>query len=127
MTACASEWARPGSPSVRRIEEPPSGRSRSASGCSSDPERSVRTQQAVHLFDVGFTQRSRGGLQLEAVDDRVVARLGQITQRTVDLLLGIQDVDVDAHPDLVAELVRVERAPTGDQRRLQGFYLRHPV
>src|SRR5437660_1378598 len=77
--------------------------------------------------DIVFAERPRGGLQLEAADDRVVARLGQITQRAVDLLLGVQDVDVDTHPDLVAELVRVERAAAGDQRRLQGFYLRHPV
>src|SRR3981189_3346920 len=127
MRGCASAWERPGSLSVRRIEVLPSGRSRSASGCSRDSAPSVRPEQAVHFLDICLAKRSRGGLKLKAVHDRVIARLGQIAQRAVDLLLGVQDVDVDAHTDLVAELVRVERAPAGNKRRLKGLHLRHPV
>jgi len=56
-------------------EGPPSVRSRSASGCSSDPERSVRTEQRFTSSTSASAERSRGGLELEAVDDRVIARL----------------------------------------------------
>src|SRR5216117_876309 len=124
---CASEWERPGSLSVRRIEVLPSGPSRSASGCWGDCGRSIRPKQAVHLFDVGFAQSTRSRLQPQAVQDRVIARPRKIAQGTENLLLGVQDVDVDTHADLVAELVRIERAAAGNERRLQSLYLRHPV
>jgi hypothetical protein len=53
------------------------------------------------------------------VRDGVVAGDCEIAPRGEKLLLRVQHVDVDAHADLVAELVGIERALAGHERLLE--------
>src|SRR6187402_850392 len=70
-------------------------------------------QHPVDFLEVFFAQRSGGGLESQVVQDGVVAREREIAFGRVELLLRVQDIDVDADADLVAELVRVEGALRG--------------
>src|SRR5262249_24971485 len=117
----ASAWVKRGSRSARATAARRSGPWRCASSCS------VRPEQAVDILDVGVGQCSLGRLQPQPVQNGVVARTGQVAQRAEHLLLRVQHVDVDAHADLVAQLVRVERAAAGDERRLERLHLRHSI
>src|SRR5439155_22510383 len=118
----ASGGAAGGRPSARADERSGTGALRRASrrdGAASGgvpATAPLGLQRAVYFCEVFIAERSRGGLELQVIDDRVVARDGEIAPRLEELLLGVQYVDVDAHAQLVAELVRVERALLRDAR-----------
>src|SRR5262249_21535549 len=84
-------------------------------------------QRAVDLFEVLLAQRAGGGLEAQVVEDGVVAREREVALGRVELLLGVQHVDVDPDADLVAELVRVERALRRHLRLLERRDLRDAV
>src|SRR5690606_35475398 len=66
-------------------------------------------EQRIHLGERVVVERARRGLQAQAVEQDLVACAEQVASRGEELLLGIEDVDVDPHPDLVAELVGGQR------------------
>ncbi len=67
-------------------------------------------------------------LQPQRVDDEVVVRLREIEPRLEYLLLLVQHVEVRAHADFQAELVRVVATTCADfDRLLEGLHLRDAV
>src|SRR5690606_1898451 len=83
-------------------------------------------QQLVDVLEVDFRQDAGGRAQAQSGHDRLVARPGQVAQRGVQLLLGVEDVQVDAHADFVAGAVGGDRGPAGFFARLQGPDARKP-
>jgi hypothetical protein len=78
-----------------------------------------RFEQRVDSFEVAFGERADRRLQLELGQQGVETGLGQIAPGNVDLILGVEHVDVDAYANLVAEPVRLQRTETRNQRRFQ--------
>ena len=77
-------------------------------------------QCPVHLIEVFFAQAAGSGLEPEVVRDGVVARGRQVPSGGKQLLLRVQYVDVNAHTDFVAKLVRIQRALARDKRCLKS-------
>ena len=67
-------------------------------------------QQRIDQQQIFRRQRAVGLAQAQATDQHVVARLGQVAFGLEQLALCIQHIDVDAHADLVAEFVGIQRA-----------------
>jgi hypothetical protein len=67
-------------------------------------------QQAVDLLQIFRRQRPTCLAQTQVAQQQVVTRLRQIAFGLEQLALRIQHVDVDAHAELVAQLVGVRRA-----------------
>src|SRR6185503_7761340 len=84
-------------------------------------------ENAVDFREVLVAQAAGAGLEAQLVGDGAIARVGEVAAGGIELLLRVQDVDVDAHADLVAELVRVERALRRHQRLLQRCNYRDAV
>ena len=84
----------------------------------------LNSQIAVDLLDVGFGQRADRLLELELVDQKVVVGLREVESRLEDLLLLVEHVEVRAHADLQAELVRVVRHLRRGERLLECLDLR---
>src|SRR6185503_12499772 len=128
---CPCSWIRTGAGgcprragrSAKLIAAPPSATCGLASGFCARKENQEKKkrksvsdtdlsglQRSVHFFQVLLDQAAGAGLELEQVGDGVVARHRKVAHGREELLLRVEDVDVDAHADLVAELVGVERA-----------------
>src|SRR5581483_6850930 len=65
-----------------------------------------------------------GGFQLQAGEKRVIARLVEVVHRVVKLLLGVQDIIVDADSQLVADLVALYGPLSCGYRGLERLDLR---
>ena len=79
-----------------------------------------RLEQWIDLFQIGFAERSDSGFQLELRKQRVKTCSRQIAPGHINLLLGIEHIDNDAHAHIEAQLVRFERADARNQRRIQS-------
>src|SRR5688572_9622143 len=112
MARGGRRWARLENASVRRTAGP-------RGGTWKPWRRSSGPERAVDFLDVLVAQAAGGGLQAQVIGDGVVARDGKVALRGEELLLGVEHVDVDAHADFVAELVRVEGAARGHHGLLQ--------
>src|SRR4051812_22297749 len=76
-------------------------------------------QHPVDFLEILLAQRAGGRLQAQVIEDGVVARKREVALGGKKLLLRVEDIDVDPDADLIAELVRVERALRGHLRLLE--------
>jgi 3-deoxy-D-manno-octulosonic-acid transferase len=87
----------------------------------------VLREQAIDADHVLLRERPRRLLELQPRNDGVVARRGEVAPCGGHLLLGVQHVDVDAHPHLVADAVGRERHLARRERLLEGPHLGEAV
>src|SRR5690606_36216154 len=86
-----------------------------------------RRQRRVDLRHVLLAERPGGRIEPQPVEQRVVTRAREVAPGAEQLLLRVEDVDVDAYADLIAEQVRVERKPARAFGRLQRAHLSKPA